>query len=423
MIRRIQALNFRSLRYVDLNLDRFHVLIGPNASGKSTLFDAIVFLGDLMKDGLRGAVGKRAVDFRHLVWGRPVGAAGFELAIEVDVPESLMGRLPAKTDFAVFRYEIAIRDDGEGLRISSERALLMPRAKCSRPCSQRSLFPDPPTPPATILHGRGRAGMRTVVSKSGRGTDSYYDETAPKAGKGWVTTIAFGPDRSTLANLPESPGKFPVAVSLKRMLESGVRQLFLDSEAMRRPSPPTHRGSRPADDGSNLPWVIRELREGSVDRYRDWMRHVQTAFADLVDINVTVRPEDRHAYLTMRYRTGLEVPSWTASDGTLRFLALTILAYLPGEREIYLIEEPENGVHPLALEGVQDSLWSVYDAQVLVTTHSPALLSLVEPSEVLCFDKDADGATDIVPGDRHPILDRWEGSLDQNVLFAKGIIG
>ena len=50
MIRRIQALNFRCLRYVDLRLDRFHVLIGPNASGKSTLFDAIAFMGDVVRE-------------------------------------------------------------------------------------------------------------------------------------------------------------------------------------------------------------------------------------------------------------------------------------------------------------------------------------------------------------------------------------
>ncbi len=40
----------------------------------------------------------------------------------------------------------------------------------------------------------------------------------------------------------------------------------------------------------------------------------------------------------------------------MRLLALTLLAYLPDNREIYLLEEPENGVHPLALEGVLDSL-------------------------------------------------------------------
>ena len=423
MIRRFQALNFRCLRYVDLRLDRFHVLIGPNASGKSTLFDAIAFLGDLVRDGLEGAVGKRTANFQDLVWGRPGGDIGFELAIELDVPEQLRERLPSEQDFRTFRYEIAICDDGEGLRISSERALLMPLSRRAQPPSQRTLFPNPPSPPATILLGRGRAGMRSVVSKSDQGTDSYYVETAPKAGKGWVTSIAFGPRRSTLANLPESPEKFPVASFLKRMLEAGVRRMFLDTEAMRNPSPPEYGATGFADDGSNLPWVVKRLRELDETEYGEWLKHVQTVLNDLMDIRVVVRPEDRHAYLTLRYDTGVEVPSWTASDGTMRLLALTLLAYIPHNRQIYLLEEPENGIHPLALEGILDSLWSAYDAQVLTTTHSPALLGLVNPSEVLCFDKNVDGATDIVRGNEHPMLKSWQGSLDKNVLFAKGIIG
>lgn len=423
MIRRLQALNFRCLRYVDLRLDRFHVLIGPNASGKSTLFDAIAFLGDLVRDGLEGAVRKRTANFQDLVWDRPSGEIGFELAIELDVPEELRERLPPERQFRVFRYEIAIRDDGEGLRISSERALLMPASRRVQPSFHRLLFPNPPSPPKTILLGRGRAGMRSVISKSDQGTDSYYVETAPKAGKGWVTTIAFGPRRSTLANLPESRAKFPVATFLKRMLETGVRRVFLDSEAMRNPSPPQYGAAGLADNGSNLPWVIRRLRERYKTEYVEWLKHVQTVLTDLTDIRVVVRPEDRHAYLTLRYDSGLEVPSWTASDGTMRLLALTLLAYIPDSREIYLLEEPENGIHPLALEGILDSLWSAYDAQVLTTTHSPALLGLVEPSAVLCFDKDRDGATDIVRGNVHPMVESWQGSLDKNVLFDTGIIG
>ena len=423
MIRRIQALNFRCLRYVDLRLDRFHVLIGPNASGKSTLFDAIAFLGDLVSDGLEGAIGTRTANFQDLVWGPPGGEIGFELAIEVDIPEELRGRLPPEQDFRVFRYEIAIRNDGEGLRISSERALLMPPPRRPAPPPQRSLFPDPPSAPATILLGRGRPGMRSVVSKSDQGTDSYCVETVTKAGKGWVTTIAFGPRRSTLANLPQSPEEFPVATFLKRKLATGIRRVFLDSEAMRYPSPPDYGANGFAGDGSNLPWVVKRLREQYAPNYREWLKHVQIVLTDLTDIRVVVRPEDRHAYLTLRYDTGVEVPSWTTSDGTMRLLALTLLAYFPDNREIYLLEEPANGIHPLALEGILDSLWSAYDAQVLTTTHSPALLGLVEPSEVLCFDKDGDGATDIIRGNEHPILESWHGSVDKNVLFARGVIG
>ena len=214
-----------------------------------------------------------------------------------------------------------------------------------------------------------------------------------------MTNIAFGPRRSTLGNLPESPTKFPMATFVKRKLETGVKPVFLDSVAMRRASPPEYGINGFADDGSNLPWVIKRLRDQHPTDFKEWHGHVRTVLSDLRDIRVVDRPEDRHAYLLLRYDTGVDVPSWMASDGTMRLLALTLLAYLPENREIYLLEEPENGVHPLAVEGICDSLSSAYDAQVLVTTHSPALLALVDPREVLCFDKNLDGATDIVRGD------------------------
>ncbi len=116
------------------------------------------------------------------------------------------------------------------------------------------------------------------------------------------------------------------------------------------------------------------------------------------------RPEDRHRYLVLDYDTGLQAPSWLVSDGTLRLLALTILAYLPGLEGAYLIEEPENGIHPRAVETVLQSLSSVYGAQVLLATHSPVILSLTRPEQVLCFNRTAQGATDIVLGSEHPRL-------------------
>lgn len=118
-----------------------------------------------------------------------------------------------------------------------------------------------------------------------------------------------------------------------------------------------------------------------------------------------------HAYLMLRYREGVEVPSWMTSDGTLRLLALTLLAYLPTgmtsprrgffNDRLFPVEEPENGVHPMALDAIYDSLASVYDGQVLVATHSPVFLRMAKPEEVLCFAKTEDGATDIVRGDSH----------------------
>ena len=95
MSRRIQALNYRCLRYVDVELGRFHVLVGPNASGKSTLFDAVAFLGDLVSDGLEAAAENRTSNFQDLVWGRPRDGLGFELAVEFDTSDKLRKLLPS----------------------------------------------------------------------------------------------------------------------------------------------------------------------------------------------------------------------------------------------------------------------------------------------------------------------------------------
>lgn len=422
MIRRVQALNYRCLRYADVRLDRFHVLVGPNASGKSTVFDVVAFLGDLVRDDLEAAIGKRTRNFQDLVWGRPKRDMHFELAVEFEIPETIAELLPAQKGFRSFRYEVAVREDDGQLRIDSERGLLVSERERPAP-RQTSLFPDPPEARETILLGGGKPGSRTVLSKSRQGADNFNVEVSPKSGKGWTTSIAFGPRRSTLRNLPESPARFPMATRVKRVLNAGTHFLFLDSLKMRQPSPPGlgHRQFSP--DGSNLPWMVRRLRDEHEDAYREWLAHVRTVLSDLKDIRVVEREDDRSLYLMLIYTTGVEVPSWMASDGTMRFLVITLIAYLPHAGELYLLEEPENGVHPLALHAIYDSLSSAYESQVLVATHSPAFLQLSNPDEVLCVAKNDEGATDIIRGSDHPILRDWREAVDMNVLFATGVIG
>ena len=402
MIRRIQALNYRCLRYVDLEVDRFHVAVGPNASGKSTLFDVVAFLGDMVREGVDTAVEKRTRNFQDLVWGRPGKDPRFELAVEFEVPDEIQQKLPADRGFRFFRYEVAIEEQDNEVRINSERGLLIRESQGLQP-QQRTLFPLPPPVARGILTGGGRRGSRTVLSKSPKKQDNFNIEVSPESGKGWAVSVSFGPHRSALGNLPESPEKFPVATHVKRTLTEGVKSLFLDADRMREASPPGLRRNGFAPDGSNLPWTVKALKEQHPADYSQWMDHVRTALQDLKEVSVVERDEDRHAYLTLGYETGVTVPSWVASDGTLRFLALTLLGYVPSPG-IYLIEEPENGLHPFALDAVYDALSSAHDSQVLSATHSPAFLKLADPEEVLCFAKNSEGATDIVRGDRHPLL-------------------
>src|SRR5208283_3518584 len=85
MISLIEVLNYRCLRYVRQPLGRFHVLVGPNASGKTTFLDAVSFLSDLVGHGLDKAVGKRTENFQDLTWLKR--GTGFEIAVEATIPE------------------------------------------------------------------------------------------------------------------------------------------------------------------------------------------------------------------------------------------------------------------------------------------------------------------------------------------------
>ena len=129
-----------------------------------------------------------------------------------------------------------------------------------------------------------------------------------------------GDVRSTLGNLPESPETMPVASALKSVLETGVRLLRLDAQALGRPCPPRLAHSDLAPDGGNLPWVVKRLRDEHRGNFDSWLKRVRDAVPGLKDIEVAERAEDRHAYVVLRYEDGLAVPSRLESEGVLRLL-------------------------------------------------------------------------------------------------------
>lgn len=416
MFSRVETLNYRSLRYISRSLSAFQILVGPNASGKTTFFDAIGFLGDLVSVGLEAAVKKRGGNFDDLLFNHQGNS--FELAVEVELPEKYSVLIP---EYQLVRYEVRIKYERElnEYFIDAETVRLKKIAP-PKQALERSLFPADFAAPETIL-SKSTKGTKLIVNKSPGGNDNYYSEVYRESGKGWVPSFKLGPKKSALANLPEDESKFPVSTWLKSLLAEGVQFLTLNSQLMRQPSAPGL-GFQFRLDGSNLPWVIDDLRKKNAKRFSAWIEHIKTALPDVNDVVTVEKPEDKHRYLKVIYKDGLDVPSWTASDGTLRFLALTILAYMPNASGVFLIEEPENGIHPRAIEPIFQSLRSVYRAQLLLATHSPVILALAEAREILCFAKTESGATDIVQGDYHPALQNWQHSFNLGDLFVAGVL-
>ena len=419
MITLVEALNYRSLRYVARPLSPFHVLVGPNASGKTTFLDVIGLLGDVVSDGLENALTDRAPDPRDLLFRRQ--GTRLELAVEAAVPDQLR-QLAMNPNLDTVRYQVTIGFDNTDrqFEFKAETLVLRKKAKVSKP-PQRE-FPElPPSLPASLQVGIRQRDNKVLINKVFGGNDNFYNETK-RSDRSWAPSFRLGPMRSALGNLPADEASFPIATWFREYVASGIQRFMLNSREIRHPSPPTRvAGFLP--DGSNLSWVVARLRENDPDRHDAWIRHLRTALPDLIDIKTIERPEDRHCYMTYEYAGGLCVPSWLVSDGTLRLTALTLPAYLADLRGVYLIEEPENGIHPGAVATVFDSLRSVYAAQVLLATHSPVVLSVASAGDVLCFAKDENGATDIVLGSEHPRLQGWQEGADLGTLLASGVLG
>lgn len=405
MISLIETFNYSCLNKIRQSLSSFNVLVGPNAGGKTTFLDVVSFISDLVSHGLETAVHKRTANFYDLVWKR--SGRHFELAIEAALPDHIL-RQPAYQPYGQIRYEISVGiNEHEELSVLSEKGLLIPKQRENYTESESIITSDD--------YGC------CIFRKTPEGNAEYSSEVCPTR-EDRKPLFRPGPRKSVLGNFPEDESLFPASTWLRNLLINGVQYFVLNSLLIRKASPPGQM-RRFMPDGSNLPWVIARLKEKNAERFYDWIAHLQTALPDIEDILIKEREDDRHRYLLIRYRSGTEIPSWMVSDGTLRLLALTLPAYLIDFEGIYLIEEPENGIHPCAVETVVQSLSSVYNAQILLATHSPVILSAVSPEAVLCFAKDEEGASNVVSGTGHPQLRDWKGEENIGLLYAAGVLG
>lgn len=439
MITRIEAINYRCFRHLDLSVGAYQVFAGVNGSGKTTLLDIPVLLGDLLRDGVANAFlqlpahqdSPRAQSFDELMHRKQ--GDFFGLALEVDLPDEIVRKLIDVNEYRVpkrmlndpnqwlqaMRYEVRFElFNRRELQVREEFLYLMPKSESQMGRGKKQ------------LSGVGNEPLESwhwhlIVERRDSATAILRTEMPRKpATKRQELPMQLNPEELALANVFADVEKFPATTWLRDLLRRGVMQYMPSGSALRKPCPPGRLMGELRTDGANLPWLVLHLKQQQPELFADWVEHVQTALPNIMQINAVEREEDHHAYLRVTYAGDYEVTSSGLSDGTLHILALTILPYLRELPELICVEEPENGIHPRAIETVLQSLSSIYDAQVWVTTQSPVVLAHTEDlTAVMVMQTQADGSAVAVRGSEHPRLRDWQGSIDLGSLFAAGVLG
>ncbi len=410
MIERIWIKNFRMLERNRVDLRPFAVLVGRNASGKSTLMSALRFVSQVLSDGVEAAV-DAALD------GTGAGFRALCFREEEPIAIAIAIRFPKQ---GAYRYELEVGvSEASGTVVVLRENLFFIAAPQGAAVEQTSLFGDQ-IDTDEVVHVQQPSGFRKIVGKTADGKDYFRDEKT-----NWNNMFRFGPGRSALGNIPEDLDRFPGAIAVRNLLREGVTLIELDSHRLRLPSPP-RASTRLQRDGSNLAASARALNELDPVAYEQWVSHVAGAVEGLEAIETWERPEDKHVVLRARFAgTHREpVPSWLLSDGTLRLMALCLLAYAEreGQSGLYLIEEPENGLHPLAIQAVFDALSQMHTMQVFIATHSPVFLASTTMDQALVFRRSPNGTSQILRGAEVEAMKAWQHNVRLSEVFSTGVL-
>lgn len=336
---------------VKLELEPLNVLIGPNASGKSNLIQALRLLQAAPRD-IKGPPRWDNSGVVEWMWkGREGGYA--ELAVSFD--ESVID--PPLSYF--LRFHAVRTQVNDRLKVDVERLFDTPTR-------------EHPEPNPIVFRSNGAAELLRM--------------------EGGRVKIEVKDDESVFSQIRD-----PSAYSYLAAIGDALRTVSFFAawkaadklhQAQRADLP----GGFLAEDGSNLGVVLSDLLSRPGMRAA-LVEKLQLLHETVEDIAFNLRGGFIEVAL---HEKGLStaVPATRLSDGTMHFLCLLVILLHPEPPPLICIEEPELGLHPDALSTVGELLIEASQrTQLIVTTHSPSLLSALsnEPEAVVVCERDENG--------------------------------
>jgi predicted ATPase len=186
----------------------------------------------------------------------------------------------------------------------------------------------------------------------------------------------------------------PSALSVRVATGEERAQLVrLSTDELRRPSQLIPYGTQLVlqDGGRNIAGLYDAVRDRAVERFTAISKQVMDLFPTVKALGLRAK-NSTEKVLAVTLVDGTEVLSDAMSEGLLYYLAFAVLAELQ-RPAVYLVEEPENGLHPSRIADIVRMLRAVAEdekspVQVLMATHSPLVVNELRPEEVTVVTRD-----------------------------------
>lgn len=416
MLTRLEVDGFKNLIGFAADFGPYTCIAGPNAVGKSNIFDVIRFLSLLSDRSLTEAalmvrnVGTEMGDVGDLFWSdghtrTTVIRIAAEMIIDPSVRDDF-GR-PAKASSTYLRYELHVGYEPPVAQGSLGRLTLLFESLGYKPegaAAKALKFPHSATD-----------FRRAVVSNNRRSRKGYISAKLAADGQTEILVHQDGGSRGPPAQMnpaatapktivaTSNTSSTPTILAVRREMQKW-RLLALEPTAMRSPSR-FHADPHVSASGGNIAATLNRLGSEAAaggDTRSAVYAAVALRLKELVPISsIDVIVDEVRKLLTVEVTeaSGVRLPAASLSDGTLRFLALSTLEADPESDGLICIEEPENGIHPAKMREMVSLLRALaVDAkrppgesnplrQVIVATHSPAFVQLQAHDDLLFADE------------------------------------
>lgn len=333
------------------------VIIGANATGKSSLFDFLHFVRKGVVDPLPPEIDERAA-------GKALFHAGGPERIAFALTLDLGQRLP-------LRYEAEILGPIGKPNVAREKL-----------ATTRPLRDDEDRPFIFLEFAGGRGMVRDQREKK-----LVRPEWTVKSNE-LALRRALDPTLVTLSRVQ--------ALLSSWRFFSGFD--VSSAAAVRRPVP-TEPEPFLSEDGSNLSAVLMWLNRKHQPVWEELESHLRSAVPGFRSLNVEPRGGPG-TVIGVWKEAGVsgELTLADLSDGTLRLLCWTVLCLSPKLPPLICIDEPELGLHPRVLPVLAGLLrLASARSQILVATHSPYFLSHFALDEIAVMRKERGAAQFVRP--------------------------